>query len=176
MFMELYGDNELVNPIIEKVNQNLNCIDSAHSGLVPMISHNDLWPANLIVTADDIIAIDWERAAHDQAGIFDYYWMMISTAIVYLKDEKKFPDYSLSFRLFVNNADDISKCVRNKLIGYLNSLGFDECLYDFFILLFLIEWSIQGYKHLKQQTSMDILAFNELLYYSYDRQFCEINN
>lgn len=175
-FIELYGDNELVHPIIEKVNQNLNCIDLTHSGLTPMISHNDLWPANLIVTTDDIIAIDWERSTEDQSGIFDYYWMMISTAIVYLKDRKKLPDYSQSFRVFVNGTDDISTCVRNKLKKYLTSLGINDCLYDFFILLFLIEWSIQGYEHLKQQTSMDILAFNELLNYSYDHRFSIVNS
>jgi len=166
-FTDLYGDNYLIYPVIDNVIHVLTSIDRTHSGLVPMVTHNDLWPANLIVTTDNIIAIDWERATEDQSGIFDYYWMMISTAIVYLKDEKKLSDYSCSFRRFVNNCDDISKCVHSKLKNYLIESGFNAALYDSFILLFLLEWSIQGYEHLNKQTDMDKLAFNELLEYSY---------
>lgn len=165
-FIELYGEHEEIYPILHRITKIMNIIDATHLGLTPKLSHNDLWPGNLIVTSDDIIAIDWERATENHSGIFDYYWMMISAAIVYLKDAKGLPDYSHSFKLFLKGDDDISLCVHNKLSTFIISLGFNHVFCNFFLALFLLEWSVQGYTHINKTNAMDELAFKELLSYS----------
>ena len=162
-FAELYSDKTVTHSVVNNVIASLQFIDSSHPGLVSMITHNDLWPSNLILTSENIVAIDWERATEDHAGVFDYFWMMISAAIVYLKELKRLPNYSISFQCFLKNDDEISKCVHNKLHNFIVKMGFDDQLYDFFMVLFLMEWSIQGFIHLHHQNAMDKLAFEELL-------------
>ncbi len=167
-FLAQYGKHNQALDIVKKLERSLGVIDYWHNGLVPVISHNDLWPANFIVDSQNIFAIDWERAREGSSGIFDYFWMMISTAIFYLKEKNKLSDYGSSYRLFMNNDDIVSSCVYHHLRAFLSSLGFDERHYDLFMLLFLTEWSIQGYLCLRKHTAMDNLAFCELLKFSND--------
>lgn len=164
-FRELYGNIEPFGKIADEVCNSLCDIDRWHPGLVPVISHNDLWPANFIIKSNEFIAIDWERATHSQSGIYDYFWMMISTAIVYLKETYKLDNYSVGFRKLVQDDDIVVRHVNNALREYIYKLGFAQHNIRLFMLIFLIEWSIQGSLYSGHQNDMDRLALEELRYY-----------
>lgn len=160
-FSTVYARHPVTNRVVAEAKLLLSKIDDAHPGLVPVVAHNDLWPANFMIHGENIIAIDWERATSGCSGIFDYFWMMISLCIVYLKVRDGLPDYGQSFRRFLAGSDIVSLAVHVKLKTHLERNGFVE-IYQFFMLLFLIEWSIQGWTCLGRQTPMDQLAFQEL--------------
>lgn len=162
-FSKLYGGHPEASRILEMAHKVVVTIARTRVGVAPITAHNDLWPGNFIVGTEGLIAIDWERAVGNRAPLFDYYWMIISAALEPLVCRIGSVDYSRAFRLFLKQADDISQYAADKLKSFLVRLGIDKELHQDFLLLFLMEWSVQGYLALGQQTSMDMLAFGELV-------------
>ena len=141
---------------------------SGHGGVVPVLAHNDLWPGNFIVNGDRLTAIDWERATPERAPIFDYFWMIISAVMEYRVGQNGVQDYSVAFRQFLRKDDEVCAHAFSKLEIFLESLGFGKQTFSQFILLFLMEWSIQGVSALGKLTDMDRLAQGELIAFSRD--------
>lgn len=160
---ELYGTDEGAREIFGNARKTLEEIKGDHRGVVTIIAHNDLWPGNFIVGADRLVAVDWERASANRAPLFDYYWMIISAVLEYYVGNSGVPDYSRAFRLFLQRKDKVSHFAHEKLESFLTGLALAKELHDQFILLFLMEWSVQGYLALGHQTAMDALAFDELV-------------
>jgi hypothetical protein len=140
----------------------LASLDRAHPGLVPVVSHNDLWPGNFVLTEKGLIVIDWERATADRAPFFDYFWMIVSAALEYLVGEEGAHDYSRAFGRFVLAEDQVSREAHRKLCLFMKRLSLPETLFRGLLFLFLMEWSVQGYQALARQTDMDRMVFNEL--------------
>jgi hypothetical protein len=147
---------------LEKARETLETIVGEQVTISPITAHNDLWPGNFVVAADGLVAIDWERAVEKRAPLFDYYWMIISAAIEHHVTVIGVVDYSRAFRLFLEEGDDVTRHATEMLKTFLGRLGLDRELHQSFLLLFLMEWSVQGYLALGRQTAMDRLAFGEL--------------
>lgn len=164
-FSKLYGGHQAGPRIMERGGQILVGMAPEHDGVVTITAHNDLWPGNFIVGDDRLVAVDWERAAENRAPLFDYYWMIISAALEHLVCRSGVAGYSGAFRLFLAGDDGVSRHAEEKLKSYLGTLALDQELHRHFLLLFLMEWSVQGYLVLGRQTAMDRLAYGELLHF-----------
>ena len=162
MFSARYSTEKNIRGILDSLTRFLDQIDQKHHGVSPVISHNDLWPGNFIERAEGLTAIDWERATEDHAPIFDYYWLIISAALEYIVGRISVVDYSKAFRLFLGKEDPVCEHAHEKLKSFLTSIQLDRDNHAQFLLLFLMEWSIQGYQTLGEVTLMDKLAFIEL--------------
>jgi hypothetical protein len=162
-FSDLYSGHPQAGVLQEKARETLAKTARKQVCIVPIIAHNDLWPGNLLVGADGLVAIDWERAVGNRAPLFDYYWMIISAVLEHLVCRIGISDYSRAFRLFLEESDDVSRHATAMLKAFLGRLGLDNELDQSFLLLFLMEWSVQGYLALGKQTAMDRLAFGELI-------------
>jgi hypothetical protein len=161
-FSVLYAEHPRVGALLEKARETLETIVGEQVTISPITAHNDLWPGNFVVAADGLVAIDWERAVEKRAPLFDYYWMIISAAIEHHVTVIGVVDYSRAFRLFLEEGDDVTRHATEMLKTFLGRLGLDRELHQSFLLLFLMEWSVQGYLALGRQTAMDRLAFGEL--------------
>lgn len=167
-FGELNINNSDIVPIVRYAEESLVEIGSGHGGLIPVLAHNDLWPGNFIVIGDRLTAIDWERATPDRAPIFDYFWMIISAVLEYRVGQNGIQDYSVGFRQFLSLNDKVCIHARKKLEFFLDALGFGKIKLPQFVLLFLMEWSIQGASAIGKPTDMDRLAQAELInFFSY---------
>jgi hypothetical protein len=165
IFASFHSSNARLKRFIIAIRRCLAEIDMNHPGLVPIIAHNDLWPANFIVSERKLIVIDWERATFARSELFDYFFMMISAFIEYDIGKSQREDYSISFRSFLEGGDFISTLVQERLCVKLEYNGFDRKDYDLFMALFILEWSMQGYQALGCQSRMNKLVFEELLHY-----------
>lgn len=166
LFAELNSPDSELTLLMTRMRAFLAGQDRNHDGIVPVTAHNDLWPGNFIVNGDRMMAVDWERATEQSAPLFDYYWMMISAAIEYRVGLNGQQDYAASFRQFIDRRDGVCHKVHEKLGDFIESLGFDRNQPLPFIMLFLMEWSVQGYRALGRQTAMDRLALGELIAFS----------
>lgn len=164
-FEKLYNKVPEVLVLTSRIKAELQQLSDRNPGLVPALAHNDLWPGNFLVHANGLVAIDWERATPGRCGLFDFFWMVISTAIVFLMAQKQMTSCGEAFRKILSKDDSFSLDVISRLQNYLNMQGFDPASLDFFLLLFLVEWSIQGHQALGKQTDMDHIAFGELLHF-----------
>lgn len=162
-FSQLYGADRRTLGVPGRVREILAVAALEKPDVETIIAHNDLWPGNFIVRAEGLVAIDWERAAPDRGPFFDYYWMIISAVLEYHVCRLGVTDYSRAFRIFVEHEDTVSRHGLNKLESFLSGQGIGERLHEDFLLMFLAEWSVQGYLALGRQTEMDGLAFGELL-------------
>ena len=162
-FSELYGEHQRAGAILRRAEQILSEIAGNQALIGTITAHNDLWPGNFIVAAEGLVAIDWERAAENRAPFFDYYWMIISAVLEYHASVLGVVDYSRAFRLFLADDEDVTRHAVVRLKSFLERLGFDRGLHQGFLLLFLMEWSVQGYLALGKQTFMDRMAFGELI-------------
>ena len=162
---KIFHDNSVVSSLIIHLQKRLTDVSKRHNGLVPITAHNDLWPGNFLLTDTGLVAIDWERATNNRCEIFDYFWMIISTALEYKNGVSHKENYSEAFRFFLNTDDPICAYALSKLNNYLSRLYFDIKLMPLFISLFLLEWSVQGYIALGRKTAMDEIALEELINY-----------
>lgn len=167
-FAELYGSHDVARAVLEQARSTLAALTDSHRGIMTIIAHNDLWPGNFVVDGDRLVAIDWERAAEGRAPLFDYYWMIISTVLEYHANRLGAADYSQAFRRFLAGNDMVSDHARDRLALFLDRLSLGRTLHHFFLLLFLMEWSVQGYRALGRETDMDRLAFGELVAFASD--------
>ena len=163
--VDLYGSNHKIHDILDRAREALAAVEQNHSGVITIVAHNDLWPGNFIVNKERLVAIDWERATPDRAPFFDYYWMIISAILEYHVCRIGVIDYSRAFRIFLEGNDAVSRYGAVKLSAFMERHGVEKNRYNNFLLLFLLEWSVQGYLAIGRQTAMDKLAFGELLYF-----------
>lgn len=166
VFTARYGMRCEAQRILACARQTVTRMDMCHRGVRTITSHNDLWPGNFVVTPDRLIAVDWERAVENRAPLFDYYWMIISATLEFLAAGLETIDYSQAFRLFLQDSDSVSRHANGKLKDYLRTNTLDRTLHSRFLLLFLMEWSVQGYLTFGRETDMDRLAYGELLNYA----------
>lgn len=162
-FSEQSGQHPLAAVAVKNSRNTLAMTDDKHVAVIPVTAHNDLWPGNFIVGPQGLMAIDWERAAANRAPLFDYYWMLISAALEYHVACIGSVDYSIAFRLFLKGSDAVTYHATEKMQSFLERLGLDKELHQDFLLMFLMEWSVQGYLALGRTTAMDRLAFGELI-------------
>jgi len=165
-FATCHGHHPEAFPLALRAREISKLIGKDHRGLVPMIAHNDLWPGNFVVSNDHLTAIDWERATDQSAPIFDYYWMVISAVLEYRTGVNGEQDYSMSFRQFLDTCDDVCLHAHKMLGDFLAELGFERGQHLQFIMFFLLELSVQGYRTLGRMTDMDRLVFAELVAYA----------
>ncbi|CAH2031396.1 phosphotransferase [Trichlorobacter ammonificans] len=140
-------------------------LDRNHGGIVPVTAHNDLWPGNFLLRGGRLTAIDWERSTHRSTPFFDYFWMIISATMEYLVGSSGSQDYSTAFRRFLTQDDIVCRHAVRRLEQFLADLGFERTRRPQFMLLFLMEWSLQGFRALGRVTAMDRLAQDELAAY-----------
>ena len=174
-FSTLYGADVRAGGLLELARKTLKQIDVEHAGIAPLTAHNDLWPGNFVVGGDGLVAIDWERAVGNRAPLFDYYWMIISAALEHGVCRIGTVDYSRAFRLLLQEDDAVSRKAIEMLGLFLERLGLDKNMARDFLLLFLMEWSVQGYLALGAQTAMDRLAFGELVAFAGTGAKCAIS-
>ena len=163
LFLELNESDAALALLVARMQAFLASQDRSHDGVVPVTAHNDLWPGNFIVSGNNLMAVDWERATEQSAPLFDYYWMMISAVLEYRVGNNGNQDYVQAFRQFLSQGDDVCRRTHAKLRDFLVGLGFDGVTLRPFLMLFLMEWSIQGYQALGKQTDMDLLALDALM-------------
>jgi|GEM_PF-3407652 len=169
-FIDSHIANRETLALLRSIRDVLETLGKEQAGLVPVIAHNDLWPGNFIIQKGRVRVVDWERATEQSAPLFDYYWMMISAAIEYRVGINGNQDYAVSFRQFLDAKDEVCRQVHEKLGTFIEALGFDRKRHRAFIMLFLMEWSVQGYRALGRQTDMDRLAFGELIAFARDHE------
>ena len=163
LFLELNESDAALALLVARMRAFLASQDRNHDGVVPVTAHNDLWPGNFIVSCNRLMVVDWERATEQSAPLFDYYLMMISAVLEYRVGSNGSQDYVHAFRQFLSQGDDVCRRTHAKLRDFLVGLGFEGVTLRPFLMLFLMEWSIQGYQALGKQTDMDLLAFSELM-------------
>ena len=161
-FLPCYAQTPGTPCLMECAAKALAVLDRDHAGLVTVVAHNDLWPENFIMQGDQLIAVDWERATEQSSPIFDYYWMIISAVLEYRVGSNGIHDYAIALRQFLDRHDEVCCRARELLEKYIESLGFDRDRYDTFMLLFLMELSIQGYRTFGHVTDNDRMALEEL--------------
>lgn len=164
LFRDCYGDGGAV--LLRTGTDLLHQFANAHPSVVPITAHNDLWPGNFVMTDNGFIVIDWERATENRAPFFDYFWLIISTAIEALASEIGNNDYSQGVRMFLRCADDVSLHAFRKLKTFLDKMGIGEEYLPHLLFTFFMEWSVQGFQVLGRQTFMDGLAFGELQHFA----------
>jgi hypothetical protein len=162
-YRERYASHLETPIILQKASEIIDDISKSKTYIVPIFSHNDLWPGNFIVHSDNLVAVDWERAVPGRAPLFDIYWMMISLAMEYIVCSIGSIDYVRAFRQFLSETDEVSRYAVGKLKLFLESIGLPGERHQHFLFLFLMEWSVQGYFALGHPTEMDDLAYEELL-------------
>jgi len=161
VFSKLYSGEEDILATVGSMIRFLDRLSRSHPGVVPVDSHNDLWPGNFVERPEGLTAVDWERATEDRAPMFDYYWLITSAALEYMAGRIGCPDYSHAFRLFLEREDAVCRHAHERLELFLERMGLEKKTHPQFLLLFLMEWSVQGYQVLGERTTMDKLAFNE---------------
>lgn len=161
------GDGDVFRNV-ERLKDELLDLSRTHGGIAGVMVHGDLWPANFLHRNGRCVVIDWERSRHDSSPIFEYYWMIISTCMVYQRRCYNLTDYGAAFRHFLLQDDAFSRTCRDKILSYLDGKSIPRKHYDAFLQLFLVEWSIQGHLTYGYQTAMDSLSYDELKLY-----FCE---
>lgn len=164
LFSECYGATGI--SVLQTGIELLRQFEKVCPFVVPITAHNDLWPGNFVVTENGFIVIDWERATENRAPFFDYFWLIISTAIESLASEVENINYSEATRRLLRCEDVVSCHALQKLKTFLNNLGISEDHLLHLLFLFFMEWSVQGFQTLGRQTDMDRLAFGELLHYA----------
>lgn len=168
LFTDVYGDDSRSQPVRRFAEMFLSELDDRHEGLIPAVAHNDLWPGNIIVSRDRLTAVDWERATEQSAPLFDYYWMIVSAVMAYTFGANGNSDAATAFGLFLSRHDEVSCQAHVKLRQFLQKFGFDERQHLHFLLLFLMELSVQGYRALARKTEMDGEAYQSLLAFHTD--------
>lgn len=164
LFLDCFGDT---GASLLQAGKELLCqFGKAYPLVVPITSHNDLWPGNFVMTERGFIVIDWERATENRAPFFDYFWLVVATTIESLVSETESHDYSHGVRMFLRCADSVSCHAFQKLRNFLGGMGIAEVYLPHLLFVFFMEWSVQGFQVLGRQTDMDRLAFGELLYYA----------
>jgi len=161
-FSELYDDDPDSMTTLQKARELLEQLDLDNKEVIPITAHNDLWPGNFILHGEQLTAIDWERATGQSPPFFDYFWMIIAAVLEYYVGQSGVQDYSLAFRKFLRQQDQVSIHAHHKLEEFLYQHGLGSQTLASFMLLFLMEWSIQGFKTLGKRTDMDLLAHGEL--------------
>ena len=164
-FQEIYSNDQSLLLVADNIKNKLAKISKNHPGLIPITAHNDLWPGNFLETTKGLIAIDWERAAHGRCEIFDFFWMIISTAMEYLIGMGFEENYSLCYRKVIQAEDPVCAYAYMKLIDYIQKIGFSTDDLPVFMQLFLLEWSVQGYNALGRRTAMDEIAIYEFVHF-----------
>lgn len=160
-FYEFFSANSEQCLLAKKVHCVFERLHNSHPGLVPVIAHNDLWPANILVTAKGFVVIDWERATPNRSELFDYFWMIISATMEYLSAPNGFADFSRWFECLLTSNDAVCIHARSKLAAYLELNGIASDYLDLFIALFLMEFAIRGGLSLSNQIHVDTLAAEE---------------
>lgn len=164
-FNRLYGLNHKAQGLAARAQETILAATLDCGEVHTIIAHNDLWPGNLMVQGERFVAIDWERARPDRAPFFEYYWMIISAVLEYHVCRIGIIDYSRAFRIFLEDNDAVSRHGSEKLFTFLARYGLCKEMHQGFLLLFLMEWAVQGYLATGRQTAMDRLAFEELCNY-----------
>lgn len=152
--------------LLRRANSLCRQLDQEYGGTRAIIAHNDLWPGNFLLHGQHLTAIDWERSTEHAPPFFDYFWMIISAALEFLVGENHCQDYSRCFRQLLDCKNLISRHTHNLLHGFLQRQGISPKQFPAFMLLFLMEWSIQGYRSIGRITAMDRLARAELAAFS----------
>lgn len=149
--------------LVESARAHLAELHRSHQGLVPVVSHNDLWPGNFLLTERGLVVLDWERATRERAPFFDYFWMIVSAALEYLAGAKGARYYADMMDHFFTAEDEVSAEAHRLLRLFLERLGIPDRQYQAVLFLFLMEGSVQGYQALGRQTDMDRLIYGQLL-------------
>lgn len=153
------GDPELV----EAARRHLTQLDRSLAGVVPVVSHNDLWPGNFLCTDNRLVVLDWERATREKAPFFDYFWMIVSASLEYLAGAKGVRCYSNTMDFFLKAEDEVAVEAHRLLRLFLKRMGVPDRHFQALFFLFLMEGAVQGYQALGRQTDMDALIFSQLL-------------
>lgn len=140
-------------------------LHGCHSGMIPVVSHNDLWPANILDTDKGLVVIDWERATFDRSEMFDYFWMIISTTLEFLSAPNGFDDFSYWFNCFLKSKDLVCIHARKKLKAHLLLNGISSDYMDLFIALFLMEFAIRGGSSLTCRSRIEKIAAEEFRFF-----------
>ncbi len=149
--------------LVEAARRHMDELDKALPGVVPVFSHNDLWPGNVLWTEKGLVVLDWERATPERAPFFDYFWMMVSATLEYLAGAKGVRYYSDTMDSFLKAEDEVALEAHRLLRLFLKRMGVPERHFQTLLFLFLMEGSVQGYQALGRQTDMDALIFSQLL-------------
>lgn len=152
------GDREQCDLAV-KTEQLLIKLSCTHSGLVPVTAHNDLWPANFLVTSRGLFAVDWERAVENRSELFDYFWMIISATMEYLSAPYGFEDFSRWFQRLLISKDSVCSYARVKLEKQLQLNDIAPVYFDLFIVMFLMELTMQGKAPLHQMAAEELKSF-----------------
>lgn len=164
-FSDLYGTEGVTAGLVAFAEGFLGDSGKDDPEVAAITAHNDLWPGNFVVREESLIAVDWERASENRAPVYDYYWMMISAALVYIGCRVDSSRFSDTFPRFCAGDNSVSRHGLEKLESFLERRGFDKKLHRNFMLLFLMELSVQGYVALGRQSELDRMAFAELVTY-----------
>lgn len=162
IFSDLNSGDTACMSLLQHIRGLLAQLDRRHGGVIPGMAHNDLWPGNFIVQGEHLAVIDWERATEHSSPFFDYFWMIISATLEYLVGRNGVQDYSAAFGQFLTQKDKVCCYAFHKLETFLDQLEFNKGMIHQFLLLFLMEWSIQGFLALGRVTDMDQLARGQL--------------
>ncbi|ACH38805.1 MAG: hypothetical protein ACD_55C00073G0002 [uncultured bacterium] len=155
--------------LVEVARRHLADLDCCLPGLVPVVSHNDLWPGNFLSTRQGLVVLDWERATPERAPFFDYFWMIISAVLEYLAGAKSLRRYSNKMDIFLEAEDEVALEGHRLLRLFLKRLGVPDQHFQALLFLFLMEGSVQGFQSLGRQTEMDAEIFSQLLKFT-DRE------
>jgi hypothetical protein len=165
-FNRFYADDMELCHLSETFRQQLDNISSQHYGLIPITTHNDLWPPNILVTDNGLVAIDWERATPERAWLFDYFWMHISTTLEYLSAPGSFDDFSYWFRDFLDSDDPVCRYVQGKLSEQMRQNNLHPDHKQLFLGLFLMELSIHGRLLVGETHGIDLKAAEEFRHFA----------
>lgn len=160
-FFQFFSADPEQCSLAEKVKKILLKLQSSHSGLISVIAHNDLWPANILVTDKGFVAIDWERATANKSELFDYFWMIISATLEYLSAPKGFDDFSRWFKCLLTSNDSVCIYARKKLEVHLHLNDISSEYMNLFIALFLMEFAVRGGLSQNSTGKIDLLAAEE---------------
>lgn len=149
--------------LIKVARRHLAELDQALPGVVPVVSHNDLWPGNFLCTENGLVVLDWERATPERAPFFDYFWMLVSATLEYLAGARGVRYYSDTMDSFLKAEDEVVLEAHRLLRLFLKRMGVPEPHFQALLFLFLMEGAVQGYQALGRQTDMDALIFSQLL-------------
>lgn len=149
--------------LLSAARRHLDDMDSSFPGVVPVVSHNDLWPGNLLCTEQGLVVLDWERATREKAPFFDYFWMIVSATLEYLAGANGLRYYSEKMDFFLNAEDEVALEAHRLLRLFLQRLGVPGQHFQTLLFLFLMEGSVQGYQALGRQTDMDGEILGKLL-------------
>ncbi|GAW65974.1 hypothetical protein GPEL0_01f1113 [Geoanaerobacter pelophilus] len=152
--------------LVEAARRHLAEIDRSLPGVVPVVSHNDLWPGNFLCTEKGLVVLDWERATRERAPFFDYFWMMVSATLEYLAGARGVRYYSSNLKIFLKAEDEVSLEAHRLLRLFLKRFGVPDQQFQALLFLFLMEAAVQGYQALGRQTETDGEFFNILVQFA----------